>query len=96
MTKKHILKKKETKLWKRIGPVTDENIDDYPMGNPYGSGPSKADLKWARKMRIENRAKRTPEEIEMHRVFVERIMAEGKAEAERNEMIRIRNIFKIK
>lgn len=35
MKKSHILKKKEARMWKRIGPVTEENMEDYPIGNPF-------------------------------------------------------------
>lgn len=35
MKKAHILKKQEARFLKRLRPVTEENIDTYPIGNPY-------------------------------------------------------------
>lgn len=58
MTKRHILKKKEAKFFKKLhkdfGPITDENALDFPIGNPFRQ-PSKNDVKQMRKFSQEHR-----------------------------------------
>lgn len=94
MKKAHILKKQEARFWKRMGPVTEENMDTYPIGNPYKES-SKSDIEelkeFIKRHREENPlSEDTKKELDE---MCERLRKEN-AEAEViRERKRIRKIF---
>lgn len=84
MTKKHILKKKETRFFKSLGPVTEENALDYPIGNPFrvkSKDEAKEFTKAILKYRLENLAKQSAEDKERQDELIAKIRAEFRAES---------------
>lgn len=94
MKKTHILKKKEARFWKKIGPVTEENMDTYPIGNPFKKTTKKELTEmgdWIKKYREENPL--SAEDKERIKQMREKFIKEDKETNERMERQRIRKIF---
>lgn len=94
MKKAHILKKREAKWKASLPPITSDNADDYPIGNPYKKW-TKAELTEIARMAKENReANPMSEET---KVWVEKLQIEGGLENEAAELQRkkqqVRRLF---
>ncbi len=94
MRKEHIRKKKEAKWKASLPPITSDNVDDYPIGNPYKEW-TKADLTRIARMAKENR-KANPISEERS-AWIEKLEIEGRLENEAAELRRkkqqVRNLF---
>lgn len=91
MTNKGIRKRKEVKFKKRsaklmeeIGPITEDNFDTIPIGNPYGKSITKSEMDQFQDIIKERREKRlagmTPEEIQEQNDRVNNMITKWKAE----------------
>ena len=94
MKKSHILKKKERRLIEKLGPVTEENADTYPLGNPYRKT-TKAELKavgeWINQHKLNNPL--TPEEIEEFDARHSKYIAEAERLKYLEQKRRVRKLF---
>ncbi len=94
MKKAHILKKKEARFWERIGPVTEDNMDTYPIGNPF----KKTTKKEIEEMGnfIREHRKNNPISDEKRQEILElqeRFRLEDKQNEEKRKRLKIKKIF---
>jgi hypothetical protein len=96
MTKKNILKKKETKFFKKLneefGEITEDNIDTYPIGNPYAKL-TKLSTKEISKMRAELDANRTEDEKKVREEMLDKFKQEYKKEKLKELKLHVRKLF---
>lgn len=92
MKKAHILKKKEARLLERMGPVTEDNLYDYPIGNPFKKI-SKAEMKEVRKVITEHRNNQTPEQKAALETLAEKYRKEDENLILREKRKQVRRLF---
>lgn len=81
-------------MWKRIGPVTEDNMDTYPIGNPFKKMTKKKIEEignFIKKYREENPM--SDEDKQRRLELQEKYIAEDKISEEKRKQLRIKRIF---